>query len=453
MGKGLAETRSLYRKHQPNVKDREMMQTSLEGIANKAKSDKKYRFRNLYGCLNEEYLKDCFGKLNQHAASGVDRISYREYEEKLNENVTNLVERLKRKSYRAKLIRRCYIPKDNGKQRPLGIPAIEDKLLQYAVSRILQAIWETDFLPSCFGYRENRGAKDAVEEVNRTLYYGPYHYVVEADIKDYFGTISHEWMERMLEQRIDDKAFVWLIRKWLKAGVLDTDGQVLHPESGTPQGGSVSPVLATIYLHYCLNLWFEHEVKNQCRGKAFLCVYADDFVTAFEYKEDAEKFYGVLGGRLGKFELELSVEKTNLILFSKRHKEESGAFDFLGFEFRWKVSDRGKDWLKRSTSKKKCQKSEKSLKDWIKENRHVPQKQFFLCLNSKLRGYYNYYGVQGNQDKLGSFHGRVLMNLYKWLNRRSQRRSYCWSDLCDLAKRMKLVTPWEVMRNAACARS
>jgi group II intron reverse transcriptase/maturase len=223
------------------------MQTSLQGIAEKAKSQEKYRFRNLYGMLNEELLKDCWRDIRKDAADGVDEVSAQAYEQDLDANISHLVERLQRKSYRAKLVRRHYIPKGEGTLRPLGIPAVEDKLLQLAVTRLLTAIYEQDFLRCSYGYRPHIGALDAVDKLTIKLQFGRYNWVVEADIKGFFDNIDHVWMIRMLAERIDDRALLRLIKKWLKAGVLDTDGQVLHPVTGTPQGGIVSPILANVY--------------------------------------------------------------------------------------------------------------------------------------------------------------------------------------------------------------
>jgi RNA-directed DNA polymerase len=441
-GKGLAGTRSLQRKHHPDKKGwKIMMQTSLEGIAYKARSQRKYRFFDLYRLLNEENLKDSWRYLNKNAAYGIDRVSAREYESNLEGNIRDLVERLKSKRYRAKLIRRKYIPKDNGQQRPLGIPVIEDKLLQCAVTRILQAIWEEEFLPCSYGYRPERGAIKAVEALRKELYKGKYQWVVEADIQGFFDSMEHDWIIKMLEQRIADQAFIGLIRKWLKAGVLETDNTVIHPANGSPQGGVVSPVLANIYMHYALNLWFEKVVKPQCRGSASLWVYADDFVTAFEHQEEAERFYAMLGERLGKFGLRLSEEKTRILRFDRLLKEESGTFVFLGFEFRWVKSHKGKDWLKPTTSKKKFRKSLRNLKEWCKKNRSTPLKQFFKKLNAKLRGYYNYYGVIGNLDGIWKFDYRLVRIVFKWLNRRSQKRSYNWEGFLRMLKTIGLVRP------------
>ena len=229
------------------------MQTSLQGIAKKARRDKKCRFRDLYRLLNEENLADSWKCMNLKAASGVDRTTAREYEKKLRENIMALAACLKEKRYRAKLVRRVYIPKSNGKLRPIGIPATEDKLVQTAAARILNAIFEQDFLPVSFGYRPDVGAREAVQALTSMLYWGRFNYLVDADIKGFFDTIDHEWLIRMLEQRIDDKAFIGLIRKWLRAGVLLPEGRVEQPATGTPQGGIVSPVLANIYLHFVLD--------------------------------------------------------------------------------------------------------------------------------------------------------------------------------------------------------
>ena len=327
------------------------MQTSMLGIAKKAKSDKRYRFRNLYRELNEELLQDSWRLLRKNAALGVDRVSAAEYEANLEENIKQLVERLKRKRYRAKLVRRHYIAKGNGGVRPLGIPATEDKLLQLAEKRLLEAIYEQDFLSCSYGYRPLVGARAAVDELRVKLQFGGYHHLVEADIKGFFDNLSHQWLMRMLAERIDDEPFLRLIRKWLKAGVLDTDGQVLRPESGTPQGGIISPVLANVYLHYALDLWFEKVFQRSCKGAAFLHRYADDFVCGFGRAEEAQRFYNELEERLRKFGLELAQDKTRVMPFS-RHRQGETSFEFLGFEFRWGGNRKGHAWLKRRTARK-----------------------------------------------------------------------------------------------------
>ncbi len=422
------------------------MQTSLRAIANKARRSKKHLFRNLYGMLNQMNLEDSFAGMNRRAAPGVDRETFRDYEANLTENVGDLVERLKQKRYRTKLIRRVFIPKADGKQRPLGLPALEDKLVQTCATRILEAIYEQDFLSCSYGYRPNTGPREASKTLSSTLSPGKLGWIVEADIKGFFDNIDHDWLMRMLEQRIDDRAFLGLIRKWLKAGVLEVNGQVSRPTAGTPQGGVISPVLANVYLHYVLDLWFEKVVKKHCKRPAYMCRYADDFVCAFESKDDALKFYATLGKRLRKFGLELAPEKSGVKSFERpgfRAKFNTGreAFVFLGFEYRWARSRKGFWWVPRRTAPKRLHASIQNVKQWIKANRHLPMRRFFNLLNSRLRGYYNYYGVQCNYKSIRSFYYQVEMNLYKWLNRRSQRRSLDWQGLRDLMAHYRIEKP------------
>ena len=417
------------------------MQTSLRGISNRAAKDKEHRFGNLYGLLNENFLKWCFWQLKRDAAPGIDQVDFYEYRENLDENIRDLVKRLKQKKYRAKLVRRHYIPKTGGKLRPLGIPATDDKVLQFAVARILGAIFEEDFLDVSYGYRPVIGPQDAVRDLTRKLQFGRYSHIVEADIKGFFGHIDHNWMIRMLEERVNDRPFLRLIQKWLKAGILDTGGEVIHPATGTPQGGIVSPVLANVYLHYALDLWFEKRIKRQCNGEALIIRYADDFVGAFQYKQDAEAFYQQLNERLRKFGLEVSPEKTRILLFSRNKLKESETFDFLGFEFRRDISRNFKPIIKRRTSREKLRASIAGFTEWIKTNRNKKISKTMMTLRTKYRGYWNYYGVIGNYDSLMTFYYHSVRILFKWLNRRSQRLSYNWAGFKDLLKQFKIPAP------------
>jgi RNA-directed DNA polymerase len=390
--------------------------------------------------INGPMLYRCWQRIRKNAAYGVDKVSAEEYGKHLLGNIRQLVDRLKRKSYRARLIRRHYIPKGNGKMRPLGIPVVEDKLLQLAVVEILQAIYEQDFLRCSYGYRPRLGALDAVDKLTIKLQFGRYGRVVEADIKGFFDNIDHARLLEMLAERIDDKALLQLIGKWLKAGVLDTNGEVIHPAAGTPQGGIVSPILANIYLHYCLDEWFQHVVKKHCRGEACLIRYADDFVCAFEREGDAERFYQVLGKRLEKFGLELSAEKTRVIAFDRGQSKPEG-FEFLGFEFRWGQDRQGKAHVKRRTSRKKLRSSLDRFTEWCRQKRHCPVKDWFKELKPKLQGYYNYYGVSGNYASLQQFFGEAMQILRKWLNRRSQRKSYSWEGFRALIEHFQVPRP------------
>ncbi len=444
MGKGLTGIRSLQRKQKPMRSIGKLLQTSLRGIANKAKTDKSHRFGSLYGLVNEEALLSTWTFLNKKAAAGVDRVTAHEYASNLKENLTNLVERLKQKRYRAKLVRRRNIPKGDGsgRQRPLGIPVLEDRLLQLTVARILGAIFEPEFLPCSYAYRPGIGAQQAVSDLTQELQFGCYGYVVDIDIKSFFDMIDHDKLMKILEERIDDRPLLRLIRKWLKAGVLEENGQVRHPESGSPQGGCISPILANIYLHYAVDKWFAEQVKPRCAPRAYMNRYADDIIFAFQFKRDAEKFYRVLPKRLGRFGLELSAEKSRILRF-KRFKlgKEAESFEFLGFEFRWILDRKGTPRVKRRTSPKRMRLSLARLTEWAKKQRTRPVQQVMLLFSSRLRGYYNYYGVRGNAASLWKYHKAAMKILHKWLNRRSQSRSYGWRGFYALVEHFRVARP------------
>jgi group II intron reverse transcriptase/maturase len=391
--------------------------------------------------LNYQALEACFYLLRKDAASGVDGVTFQEYERELESNLTGLVERLKNKGYHAKLVRRQYIPKENGKMRPLGIPALEDKLVQVAAAEILTAIYEANFLPCSYGYRPNLGAKDAVRELTEALHKGRHEFVVEADIKGFFDNLEHDWMLKMLEQRISDGAMLGLIEKWLKAGILEPNGQVLKPGSGTPQGGIVSPVLANVYLHYVLDLWFEYRVRKGNRGESRLFRYADDLVACFDYWHEAVGFEKALGERLRKFGLEWAAEKTKTLRFGKRGGAGNGRFDFLGFEFRWEKGRKGWPIIKRRTSTKKLRSGLARLTEWIKSHRSNKVRELMETLRRKFQGYWNYYGVIGNFKSLHTYYYRACRIVFKWLNRRSQKRSYTWEAFKRLLARYGVPPP------------
>ena len=417
------------------------MPTSLLAIAKKAREKKDLRFFSLYRLIDESFLRDCWRDIRKNAASGVDRVSAKEYEENLMDNIRNLVERLKRKSYRARLVRRHWIPKPDGRQRPLGIPVVEDKLLQLAVTRILEVIYEQDFLRCSYGYRPNKGALEAVDKLTVKLQFGEYHFVVEADIQGFFDNLDQDLLVEMLSRRIGDRELLRLIRKWLKAGVLDTNGKVMHPLTGTPQGGIISPILANVYLHHVLDLWFHEVVKWHTTGEACLIRYADDFVCAFQNEDEARHFFGALEHRLEKFGLQLAAAKSRVIPFSRNAEPGAARFDFLGFEFHWGKDRAGKPHLKRRTSRKKLRNSLLNFTQWCKQSRHTPLKKLFASLNLKLRGYYNYYGVPGNSDRLKEFFNEATGTLWKWLNRRSQRRSFTRAGFDDLLEHFHVPRP------------
>ncbi len=430
MGKGVTVIRSQQRPLAPDRVGPEPVEpTFLQALSIKAGTAKAHRFQNLYGSLNESLLHEAWRNLNKRGAPGVDQVTIAQYGENLGENIKRLVERLKRDEYRSRLIRRKYIPKGNGKERPLGIPVVEDRLLQGAVRLLLEAIYEPDFHAVSYGYRPKTGAQQAVKDLTFELQFGRYGYVVEADISGFFDNIDHDWLLRMLEERVDDKPFLGLIDTWLKAGILERDGTVLHPQTGTPQGGVISPILANIYLHYALDHWFERVVKAHCQGQAHIIRFADDFVCAFQYRREAERFYRILPQRLAKFSLRVAPEKTCIHRFSRFHPSRQRRFTFLGFEFYWEADTKGEPRVWRRTARKRLRASIRACKDWIKAHRHYPLPRLIPAMIRKVRGHYNYFRAVGNMTSLWIFHREVVKLLYKWLNRRSQRRSLTWHGI------------------------
>ena len=416
--------------------------TSLQGIAKRAQACKQHRFQNLYGLLDEKLLYECWGDLNKKAASGVDGVTAIQYEQDLAGNIKRLVQRLKAKSYRTKLVRRCYIPKVIGKIRPLGIPALEDKLVKLGCARILTRIYEQDFRPMSYGYRKGKRARDAVDDLGFNLQYGSYGYAVEADIKGYFDEIDHDRLLEMLEQRVDDDALMGLIRQWLKAGILDIDGEILHPETGSPQGGIISPLLANVYLHHVMDQWFDQMVRAHSDGKVMMIRFADDYVCMFQYKADAERFYRVMIKRLEKYGLELSLEKSGLRRLSRFELGLHNRIGFLGFEFYWKHDYNGNVRLMKRTVPKRLQGAIEKIKEWVKANRHLRGRQFIVGLNRRLVGHYLYFGVRSNERSVRKFFNEAIESAYKWLNRRGgKKNSFNWESFKTALKRLNVATP------------
>jgi group II intron reverse transcriptase/maturase len=404
------------------------MTTTLDAIAFKAQTHPKHRFQNLYGLLNSNSLYQSWGQLNKQAKPGIDGITMPKYKANLIENIDRLGEQLKQKCYRVSDIKRIFIPKSNGKLRPLGLPTVNDKLVQQSVSQILQSIWEQDFLRNSYGYRPNKSAHQAVHSLTLNLQFRGYGYIVEADIKGFFDNLDHDWLMDMLKQRIDDKAILNLINQWLKARIKSPDGVFSKPSSGSPQGGIISPVLANIYLHYALDIWFEKKVKPTMRGRAMMIRYADDFVCAFQFANDAERFYKVLPKRLKKFNLDVAEDKTSLLRFSRFHGGRKRHFVFLGFEFFWGRDAKGKARLRRRTAVIKQKATMSKFYQWIRAMRSLKLREWLPKLKRKLVGFRNYFGLPDNSRSLSGMYDYVLHTLYKWLNRRSGRRSYNWSS-------------------------
>lgn len=442
MGKVLTEVRSSQRKLIPDAEDWEHYELpSLRGIARKAKQEPEHRFRDLSRYLDREHLAYAFSRMNKKAAPGVDEVTYQDYQKHFDKNTDDLIGRLKRQSYKARLVKRKHIPKAPGKTRPLGLPILEDKLLQTVASDLLGAIYEQDFHDFSYGYRPKRDARRAADDLTVRLQFGRIKYIVEADIKGFFNHIDHDRLLEFIAKRVDDKRFLCLIAKWLKAGILEEDGHVVVPEEGTPQGGSISPILANIYLHNVIDEWFERDVKPRCDGDVFICRYADDFVCGFQYASDAERFFEVLPKRLHKYNLEVAEEKTNCIRFSRFKPTLENVFTFLSFDFYWGKDKRGETRLLRRTSRKKLQTTKAEYSEYIKEHRHKKTSELLDRLTVKLRGHYNYFGAIGNFYSLYTIYDHVVKLLYKWLNRRSGRKSMTWAKLKKLIDYRSLAFP------------
>jgi group II intron reverse transcriptase/maturase len=427
------------------------METKLMRIAEAAKMRPTEKFTSLAHLINEETIRNCHKEMLKNKAAGIDEVTKAEYEMNLESNVKDLINRMKRQAYKPQAVRRVYIPKPGtDKKRPLGIPAYEDKLVQGALAKILNAIYEQDFLECSFGFRPNRGCHDALKVLDKILNIKEIKYVVDTDIKGFFDHVDHGWMMEFLQHRIIDPNILRLIARFLKSGIVE-EGILYDTPEGTPQGGVCSPILGNIYLHYALDLWFEKSVKKYCRGKAYMVRYADDAVFCFQYEEDAKRFYESIIKRLEKFKLEISREKTKIVYLNKeddRDHDEDGnrgsgckqdnTFDFLGFTHYIGKDKNGRKRAKRKTSKKKYRASLLRCKEWISKNRHMPTKEFMKKIKIKLQGYMRYYGITDNGRSVGNFIDEVRRLIFKWLNRRSQRKSFDWDKYVLFLKKYPL---------------
>jgi len=426
-----------------------LTRTKLALISRRARQDSKFQFTSLAHLLNVEFLRECYGSLGREKATGIDGKSWHEYGKKLDDNLEDLVQRLKAKWYKPLPSRRIYIPKTNNKEyRPLGLPAIEDKIVQKAIAVILESIYEADFMDFSYGFRPKRSCHQALKSINDTIMFKPVNYVIEADIKGYFDNVSHSWMMKFLEVRIRDSSLLLLIRRFLKAGYMES-GKLIRSEQGTPQGGNLSPILANIYLHYVLDLWFAKRVKPNVNGQCCLVRYADDFICMVQYRQSAVEIERMLRERFAKFGLTLHTEKTRTISFGRferdnacRQNRRPNTFDFLGFIHYCGHSRKGKFLLGRKTSRKKFVRACKSINDWLREIRSVISiKEIWKILSSKLRGHYNYYGVSGNSRMISKFGYLTMRLLKRWLNHRSQRKSFSWKQLNEYLKHYGLPVP------------
>ena len=395
------------------------MERELGDIRYLSRTHKK--LQSLMNRVSAESIKAAHRKQESGKATGIDGIAKAEYGEKLNENAADLIERMKKFSYKPLPVRRTYIPKADGKLRPLGIPAYEDRLVQSVMADILSDIYEERFLDYSYGYRPDRSQHDAVKIINDTIMGKKAGYVLEADIKGFFDNVDHEWLMKFLGNDIEDKNFLRYVKRFLIAGIME-DGEYRESEKGTPQGGLISPILANVYLHYVLDLWFDRVLKKECKGEVYYIRFADDFLLIFQYESEAKQALDALRERLRKFGLELSEEKTRIIPFG-RYKGGKDDFDFLGFTFYNTTTMTGKYRTGIRTSKKKMKVKRQVIKAWLWEQIHKPIAETMKKLAVKVKGHYNYYGVNGNSKMLYNFWVYVKYVCWKAINRRSQKRS------------------------------
>lgn len=423
------------------------METKLARISQLSSENPDMVFTSIGHLIDKEMLRDCHMKMDGGKAVGIDGVTKEDYGRNLEENLEGLVERLKKKSYKPKPARRVEIPKENGKTRPLSVYSYEDKLVQEALRHLLEAVFEPHFYDEMMGFRPKRGCHMAIRKLNEMLEMRPTNYVLDADVKGFFDHIDHEWAVRFVESRIKDPNVIRLVRRMLKAGVMK-DYKYEEMEEGSGQGSVCSPVIANIYMHYVLVWWFKECVEPKLRGYGGLVVYADDFVACFQYKDEAEEFYRHLKSRMEHFGMTLEESKSSLIEFGRYAEERCGrrgekpqTFTFRGFTHYCSHGRNGRFRVKRKTSRKKFAKKCKEVHRWIRDMRTLPIKEIMEKLNQMLVGYYHYYGITDNSQSLSDFRYRVMKNLYKWLNRRSQKKSYSWAGFNDMLREYPLATP------------
>jgi RNA-directed DNA polymerase len=432
----------------------------LQRIGQRAKQEPEERFTNLLSHIRAPLLKEAYQSLRKAAASGVDGVTWEEYGERLDERLLDLQDRIHRGSYHPQPVRRVHIPKGDGRTRPLGIPSLEDKIVQQAARRVLEPIYEAMFIGFSYGFRPKRSAHDALDAlavaIGRKV-----SWVLDADIRSFFDTIDHGWMQQFIEHRIGDKRMVRLLMKWMRAGVME-EGTLHEVEQGTPQGGIISPLLANIYLHYVLDLWVCQWRKRHARGEVYVVRYADDFVMGFQFEQDAHAMRAALAERLAQFGLELHPDKTRVVefgRFARERRERRGlgkpeTFEFLGFVHIAGTSRQGTFQLQRRTSRKKRRAKLRQLKEECRRRRHRPVVEQHAWLRSVLLGHYRYYAVPTNSRALAQFRRSVAFMWHRSLQRRSQRGRWSPERWSAFEQRFPLpqphiLHPWPSVRFAA----
>ena len=410
----------------------EMLTVELQ-IVERARKYKQEALTNLHQFMDEKMLWKSYQGLNKNSASGIDSKTWQDYENESKVRIPELFVEFKSGKYKAPPVRRVYIRKGKTGKRPLGIPTIEDKILQESVRKVLNPIYEEEFKKFSYGFRKCYSAHKAIDYMFKEVSFKGLHYIIDADIKNYFGSINHGKLREFLDLRVKDGVIRKMIDKWLKAGIFE-NGQLSYPSEGTPQGGLISPLLANIYLHYVLDVWFLEEIQPLLTGKSFIVRYADDFVLGFDNIKDVERVMKVLPKRFGKYDLDLHSEKTKVINLNNTRDTGDRSFDFLGFTHYLGKSRKGYKILKRKTSKKKLTAALDKIQDWIKINRHTKLKELIPEINVKLRGHYNYYGITFNSKGINNYFEQVKRILHKWLNRRGGKPVWNWNRYNKLIK-------------------
>lgn len=426
----------------------EDISTRQRKIAELAQQAPELSFTTLAHHIDIDWLREAYRRTRKDAAVGVDGQTAEAYAERLEDNLQDLLNRAKSGRYRAPAVRRVHIPKGQpGQTRPIGIPSFEDKVLQRAVAMVLEPIYEQDFLDCSYGFRPGRSAHQALAAVRRQAMAGDGCWVIELDIEKFFDTLDKAQLREFVRHRVRDGVLLRLLGKWLNAGVME-DGTVTYPETGSPQGGVISPALSNVYLHEVLDVWFEREVRPRLTGRAFLVRYADDAVLGFAREEDARRVLAVLPKRFGKYGLRLHPTKTRLLDFRQsfrgQRKEAAGSFDFLGFTHYWARSRKGNWVVKQKTAKDRFSRAVKRIGEWCRDHRHWKVRDQQRELAPKLRGHYAYYGITGNSQRLTQFRTAVTRRWKYWLNRRSQRGRWTWERFRQMLAMWPLPPPISV---------
>jgi len=386
---------------------------------------------SLHHVIDFEWMREAYWLTRKDGAAGIDGATAKDYETNLEANLRDLRERIISGRYQAPPVRRSYIPKADGSQRPLGIPTFEDKVAQRAIAMVLEAVYEQDFLPCSYGFRPGRSAHQALRQLSGVITVRRQHWVLEVDIRKYFDTISHRELRAVLDQRVTDGVIRRMIDKWLNAGVLE-EGRLHFATAGTPQGGVISPILSNIFLHHVLDLWFAREVRARLSGKASLVRFADDFVMTFEAHHDAQRVLEVLGKRFGRFGLTLHPTKTRFIDFRPQRRggtpDGKPTFDFLGFTHTWVKSRKGNDVVRQTTAKGRLARALTAIADWCRNNRHRPMREQHGRLSMALTGHYAYYGITGNIWQLRRYRQQIAKTWHRWLERRTRGTRLTWAS-------------------------